>query len=60
MLPAYRENMPMTFKRYLDLWLYFDEELKSARSISQTSIFITIYGMRKKVFRKGLCKVYLF
>ena len=49
-LQAYRENPSMTFKRYLCLSLYFERELKSARSISQiSSIFVTVYGFRGNV-----------
>ena len=39
--------MSITFKRYLYFSFYFERELKSARSISQTSsILFTVYGLR--------------
>ena len=61
MLQAYRENMSIKFKRYLYLSLYFESELKSARSISQTSsIFVTVYEFLGNLFLTGLCKLYMF
>ena len=60
-LQAYRENMSMTFKRYLGLSLYFERELKSARSISQTSsIFVTVYGLRGNLFLTGCARCTCF
>ena len=56
-LQAYRENISMTFKRYLCLSLYFERELKSARSISQTSsMFVTVCRFRANLLRACLCK----
>ena len=50
---AYRENMSMTFKRYLNLWLCIERELKSARSISQiSSIFVTITDYEESFYEQ--------
>jgi len=60
-LQVYRENMSMTFKRYLNLSLSFERGIKSGKSISHiSSIFVTIYGLRGNVLRTGLCKEYVF
>ena len=59
-LQAYLANMSIMFKRYLYLSLCFERELKSARSISQTSsIFVTVYKFLGNLFLTGLCKVYV-
>ena len=47
----------MTFKMYLYLSLNFERELKSARSISQTSsIFVTVQGLRRNLFLTSCVK----
>jgi len=59
-LQAYRDYMSLTFNWYLFLLLNFERELKTARSISQTStIFVTIDGFLGKLFLTSLYKVYV-
>ena len=60
MIQSYRENMSITFKRSLYLSLYFERQLKSARSISQiSSIFVTVYGVLRNLFLTALYKVHV-
>jgi len=59
-LLAYRENMSIIYERYFYLSLYFERELKFARSTSETpSIFATVYRFLGNLFLTGLYKVYV-
>ena len=59
-LQASRENMSITFKRYLYLSFYFERELKTARSISKKSSIFLLYKDFVGNFLAGLCKLYVF